>query len=253
MDIGDIFPAYQAAARRILFLDYDGTLARFRVDPYKATPSAALLKVLEKLTQQPATTTVIATGRDHAYLTSASWFNDLPVSFVAEHGYFYKDPHAPWQAAGTIDETWKPAVRKLMSQHAMRYKGATYAEKASGIFWHARGMSSHRLAEKALVELAGELATMAEQLGLRVIPGKLVVEVQPRGFNKGTTAQRWLKTGDYDFMLAAGDDVTDEDLFQAMPTGSFTVKVGAGKTRAAYRLPSPKAMLELLKLLAKTS
>jgi len=49
-----------------------------------------------------------------------------------------------------------------------------------------------------------------------------------------------------DFMLAAGDDATDEDLFALMPATAWTIHVGENQTRARYRLPGPEQFRRLL-------
>ncbi len=251
MNIRNITQAYAEAKRRILFLDYDGTLTGFRVDPLKARPSIALLNVLKRLTNDPRTMTVIVTGREHDYLSS--WFNDLPLAFAAEHGCFFKEPGQPWQAIRTFDESWKPAVRTVIQRYIDQLPGSFMAEKSSGLVWHYRGATNRQLALHAAAELTGELEPLIASLGLRIMPGKMFIEVQPRGFDKGTTAQRWLRAAKHDFILAAGDDNTDEDLFRAMPKNSFTLKVGSGESLATHRLDSPTTMLKLLGELAKNT
>ncbi len=44
-----------------------------------------------------------------------------------------------------------------------------------------------------------------------------MVEVRSAGVNKGTAAMHFVSRGDYDFILAVGDDWTDEDLFKILP------------------------------------
>lgn len=249
MDLNNITRAYVAAASRILFLDYDGTLTGFRVDPDKARPSKLLLRTLETFTHDPKTTIVIVTGREHDYL--ASWFNDLPLAFAAEHGCFFKEPGQPWQTVKTIDGSWKPAVRSIIKRYVLELPGTFLAEKASGLVWHYRGAANRQAALDAYGDLLDELQPLIASLGLRVMPGKMFVEVQPLGFDKGTTALHWLRAAKHDFVLAAGDDTTDEYLFRSMPKSSFTIKVGTGESLAACRLDSPTAMVKLLGELAK--
>jgi trehalose 6-phosphate synthase/phosphatase len=50
----------------------------------------------------------------------------------------------------------------------------------------------------------------------------------------------------YDFIMAIGDDFTDEDMFKALPKRAFTIKVGLGKTRARYRVTNTKAVQILI-------
>jgi trehalose 6-phosphate synthase/phosphatase len=64
------------------------------------------------------------------------------------------------------------------------------------------------------------------ELNLQVIDGNKVVEVKKTAFNKGTAARTFVENGNYDFVLAIGDDTTDEDMFEALPDDSFTIKIG---------------------------
>ena len=74
-----------------------------------------------------------------------------------------------------------------------------------------------------------------------------MVEVKNSGVNKGRAAQRWISEGNYDFVLAIGDDWTDEDTFKALPEGAWSIKVGFGTTAAHYNLSSPGKVTALLK------
>ena len=70
---------------------------------------------------------------------------------------------------------------------------------------------------------------------LKVLEGSKVVEVKSASLNKGLTAQQWLSRENWDFILAIGDDVTDEDLFKALPENAWSIKV---RSDPGFRLPS---------------
>jgi trehalose 6-phosphate synthase/phosphatase len=76
--------------------------------------------------------------------------------------------------------------------------------------------------------------------------GNKIVEVRPAGVVKGSTARFFLQQRDFDFILAAGDDVTDEDLFKSLPDHANTIKVGMGRSFAKYSAPSYKEVRTLL-------
>ncbi|CAG0907311.1 unnamed protein product, partial [Cyprideis torosa] len=67
------------------------------------------------------------------------------------------------------------------------------------------------------------------------------IEVKPHGLNKGTAAKTQLESDDYDFILAIGDDVTDEFMFKALPKESHTIKVGSGNSAATFQIEDHKA------------
>jgi trehalose 6-phosphate synthase/phosphatase len=54
---------------------------------------------------------------------------------------------------------------------------------------------------------------------------------------------------DHDFILAAGDDWTDEFLFQELPDDIYSIKIGSNKTKAHFSYPDPNKMRNLLKQL----
>jgi trehalose 6-phosphate synthase/phosphatase len=77
---------FKSARKRMIFLDYDGTLVGYNEKPELAIPDNFLLKTLEKLLEFPSTELAIVSGRDQDFLDQ--WFGKLPITLVAEHGYF---------------------------------------------------------------------------------------------------------------------------------------------------------------------
>ena len=247
-----IAEAYARARRRLLLLDYDGTLAEFNTDPMAARPSEELLQVLKKLTDDPANTVVVISGRPGA--TLEEWLGHLKLGFSAEHGFLHKQPGSEWQPSADITGDWKVPVRELMRLYTERVTGSLLEEKVSALTWHWRAAEDQALAMRLEQELMDELEKLAGPMQLRILQivrGNKVIEVHPLGFDKGTGGTWWLHQGEFDFILAAGDDTTDEDLFRVMPPGAFVVKVGAGETLAQYHLESPAAMRAFLQTLAK--
>ena len=82
---------------------------------------------------------------------------------------------------------------------------------------------------------------------LHVLEGNMVVEIKNAAVNKGTAASKWLGNGTYDFVMAIGDDRTDEDTFDAMPEGSYTIKVGGSRSSARYSIENPDEVRKLLR------
>lgn len=250
MNIDEITTAYRRAHRRLLFLDYDGTLVGYRLDPSKARPTKTLLKQLERLANDPANTVVIISGRDRP--TLENWLGHVPLGFAAEHGSLYKFLDGAWQTTHAGSSDWKPPVRQIMDRYTSGTPGAWLEEKTSAFAWHTRRIADEMEAARLQKALIAELMPLAERLELRVLSGNRVTDVYPLAFSKGLAAKRWLDGHRYDFILAAGDDTTDEELFKAMPPRSATIKVGPGRTLARLRLPSHVAMVKLLETLAKT-
>ena len=76
----------------------------------------------------------------------------------------------------------------------------------------------------------------------------MALEVHHLDVSKGHITQEWL-LHDHDYVMAIGDDTTDEDMFVALPSTAYTIKVGRGRTLANYRLPNPTSVHQLLRKL----
>ena len=79
--------------------------------------------------------------------------------------------------------------------------------------------------------------------------GSKVIEVKPAAIGKGTSCQTFLTRG-YGFILAIGDDATDEDLFKVLPDSAYSVRVGLTSTYARFNVYNEVQARELLKALA---
>ena len=116
--------------------------------------------------------------------------------------------------------------------------------------WHYR-TCSQELAERRVIEIKNALSDGLADQGLALMDGNKVLEIKPRGVDKGHAAHRWFRNPMYDFLLAAGDDRTDEDVFEAAPETAWTIKVGGGPTHARYTLKDCREMRGLLEALAE--
>jgi len=242
--------AYANAERRLLLLDYDGVLAPFANRPEEAVPSKDLLRLLGQLAKNPNTTVVVISGRDKASL--AEWFAGVPVELVAEHGIFTKaHGRKNWRITpNTAQPDWQSAVLPVLEKYSAKTPGSFIEKKAASLVWHYRNAESY-YAQKYLVVLRRVLKPYAKKYGIEFALGKKILEIRPAGVNKGTSAKAWFSDTNADFTLCIGDDYTDEDMFEALPPTAHTVKVGRGRTAAAYRLKNPAAVLNFLQQLAK--
>lgn len=235
--------AYRAAQRRLLLLDYDGTLVSYATLPEQAAPSPATTQLLKDIASDAKNTVVIMSGRPPEELDA--WFGDIGISMAAEHGHFFKLPGGRWQRSTHPDAAWKQSVLPIMQQATQRATGSFIEQKHTSLVWHYR---QAKAAEGIATELINRLAQLQ---GVHVTGGVKIVEARQPGMDKGKSAAKWLHAQAYDFILAAGDDVTDEDMFAAMPPQVFCVKIGPGKTKARQRLDSPQAFVALLTELTK--
>lgn len=240
----EITRAYAAARRRVVLLDHDGTLVPFTRDPARAKPTAEVLEVVGALADDPRTHVVIISGRDRDELSA--WFGRLPVSLSAEHGVWLRGPAGGWRIAIPEQPPWKERILPLLHAMAERCPGALVQEKGSSLAWHYRG------AERALGflrsrQLIERLNALASELGFRVAEGDKVVEARPLGADKGTAVSSLPFVHHADFILALGDDRTDEDMFRALPTHAFSVCIGARPSLARFNLSDQQDVLPFLR------
>jgi trehalose 6-phosphate synthase/phosphatase len=237
---------YHQARKRLLLLDYDGTLQPIMRHPEDAKPSRQTLSALQRLGSDSHNRIVVISGRDKDTLTK--WLGNLPVTLVAEHGAFIKRPEwKTWHRMLSEVGGWKEAVKRLFDDYAAITPGARVEEKEHSVVWHYRGVSPF-LAKKTEVLLRKELRQLTKANRLGIKQGKMVLEVHHLDISKGHALQEWLLS-DEDFVMAIGDDSTDEDMFRDAPAGTYTIKVGRGLSAAHYRVPNPAAVHKLLRKL----
>ena len=81
---------------------------------------------------------------------------------------------------------------------------------------------------------------------------KKVVEVTNGHINKGIAIQEVIHQGNFDFILAMGDDHTDEMMFDKLPTQAISVKVGMDtRTLAKYAVKDFRGARNVLEYFTK--
>ncbi len=239
----EIIDRYRSNRRRLLFLDYDGTLTPLTRHPTMSKPDEGKREILRTLALEPNNTVVIASGRDRPALEE--WFGDLPLGLVAEHGAWTKLSGQAWQRAKPVNADWKRELLPILEIYADRLPGAFVEEKEDAVAWHFR-MADPEQAGLRAPELVDHLLSLTSKGDLQVVLGSKVVEIRHAGVDKGSAALFWLANGEYDFILGIGDDTTDEDMFKSMPADAVTIRVGISATLAKYTLLSHGDVIELL-------
>jgi trehalose 6-phosphate synthase/phosphatase len=138
----------------------------------------------------------------------------------------------------------------VLTTYADRLPRAFVEEKEFSIVWHYRRADPELGATRAK-ELVDDLVNFTANIDVQVLQGSKVVEVRCGGVNKGTAAMRFLAKDSFDFVLAIGDDWTDEDLFKILPETAYTIRVGMEQSYARFNLHSYMEVVELLKQLAR--
>ncbi|HSF56693.1 MAG TPA: bifunctional alpha,alpha-trehalose-phosphate synthase (UDP-forming)/trehalose-phosphatase, partial [Candidatus Binatia bacterium] len=238
---------YHHSARRLLILDYDGTLVPFALSPELAKPTARLLRLLRSLASDPHNELLLATGRDRGSLDR--WFKGIPMGLAAEHGAWIKEWDGDWKRQYFVDPHWKQEILPILKTYADRVPGAFVEEKEFSLVWHYR-MADQEQGRPVARELTDHLLVFTASIDLQVLRGNRAIEIRKAGINKGGAVQQWIDKANFDFILAIGDDATDEDMFAVLPHWGFSFRVGTHPTRAQFRLSGPAEVLQLLGELA---
>lgn len=241
---------YRSSSRRALLLDYDGTLVPFVDDPKQARPDPELIELLRGLDSDDCNEVAIVSGRPRRDLDA--WFGRLPVTLVAEHGIWLRPKGGVWTLLKQVTTEWKERVRPILQLYVHRLPGAFLEEKEFSLAWHYRRADPEQASLRAK-ELMDDLAGYTRNIDVQVLKGNKVLEIRNTGVTKGTGAIEWLSRWVPDFIMAVGDDWTDEDLFRALPPTAFSVRVGLAQTAARYHLMNHAAVRRVLRELVDSS
>lgn len=243
--ISKIKSAYQSTEKRLIILDYDGTLSPFRKKPEDASPDAVILNILKDLVADSRNNVVISSGRDH--LTLEKWFGSMNISMAAEHGAYYKNTSG-WQHNLPDSKPWNNEITDILQLFVEKTPKSMIEEKETTLVWHYRNVDAW-LASLREQQLINALIEPCTRLGLQIMRGNKIVEIKSPSHTKGSEAKRLMTLDNYDFVMAIGDDTTDEDMFKALPETAYTIKIGKMSQVARYNLRSQSKTLPFLRKL----
>ncbi len=249
-DRSTILKQFARGKSRLLLLDYDGTLTNFARSPRESPPTPRLRALLEALAADPRNSVVLISGRRKEHLEE--WFSIPRVGLVAEHGMWLRKDDGEWATIETLSNDWKEQVRPMLERFVFTTPGSFLEEKEYSLAWHNR-LVDPELRDVRTRELMSFLSDMIRNLPVDVREGHRTIEIKHTTVDKGRAAQHWILDESRDFILAAGDDWTDEDMFEALPEETHTLKVGIGPSRARYRVRNPEDIIRLLEDCHRTS
>ncbi|MEN6386325.1 MAG: bifunctional alpha,alpha-trehalose-phosphate synthase (UDP-forming)/trehalose-phosphatase [Phycisphaerales bacterium] len=229
------------------FLDYDGTLCQIQDDPDKAGPDKQLKSLLEHLGRKKTIDTYLISGRTEPDLER--WFNKFYITLIAEHGFSFCDPKSKtWKRlVKHVDLSWKKSVREIFNQHVAMTQGSFLEEKISSLTWHYR-KADPEFGQFNAMQLMQLFVEMLSNMPVEVHHGKKIVEVKSIYSNKGSALMKFADgKSKYDFILCAGDDLTDESMFKVKDERLFKIKVSpTGQTAAQYFVDTPYELVNIL-------
>jgi trehalose-phosphatase len=247
------FASLATAPRRVLLLDYDGTLAPFRAGRDDVVPYPALVPVLRRLAGSGATRIGLLSGRPVADLAQRlRWLTPLPelwgshgLERLSPRGVYSAPPVSP-QIAGLLDrvEVW-----------ARENGGREILERKPF------GLALHRRADPGLFAIFRDafrrrFGAEARRAGLSRVSFDGGVELRPAAEDKGRVVRAVLEEeGPAAAFAYLGDDATDEDAFGALKGRGLAVLVRPRwrRTAADAWLRPPEDVFEFLRRWERTT
>jgi trehalose 6-phosphate synthase/phosphatase len=216
---------FTRARARTILLDYDGTLRELEPHPDLAIPTREIRVLLRQLAAVPNTDVHIVSGRRRRNLEQ--WLGLLPVHLCAEHGYLAREPGGEWRTLLDLDLSWMRPIERLLRRVAADVPGAHVERKSCSVAWHYREAEPEYGSWRAH-ELLNDLGQHLAGAPAEILQGHRVIEVRARGVDKGVYVRHVFPNGKEPthFVLGMGDDRTDHDLLDALPSGSIAGHVG---------------------------
>ncbi len=243
---GQLRQALEIGAPIALFLDYDGTLREIEREPRAAAPTPEIRELLEQLRVCENVEPFIVSGRSHQDLEL--FFPEPLIACVSEHGAaIRRHGERDWeQWDRDISYAWKDEIRELLRVYEQATPGSFVEEKRTSLVWHHRKTDPEFGTWKAH-QLAHELGTMLANEPVKIRQGRKIVEVVSSEISKAIAIRRLLHERDYAAVLCAGDDQTDESMFEIDVPNFISIKIGPEPSRARFRLRDPAAFRKFLR------
>jgi trehalose 6-phosphate synthase/phosphatase len=239
--------AWRSTPKRLLLLDYDGTLVPFNTNPKLCSPPSSLRTLLTSLCE--ISSVVIVSGRSRSSLEV--WFEGVPCDMVCEHGACFRQDSVWSSPVDTCDE-WKVQIKAVMETHSDRLPRSFVEEKVHSLAFHFRACDKENGSLRSKELLDNLMMLTANNTFIEIIQGHSVIEVRYSRFNKGFASKNWISKYDNDaFIIAIGDYITDEDMFAALPASAFSIHVGSRPSIAKSFVPEISDVLSLLRSFAE--
>ncbi|WP_026714859.1 bifunctional alpha,alpha-trehalose-phosphate synthase (UDP-forming)/trehalose-phosphatase [Flavobacterium daejeonense] len=234
---------FKTAPNRLFLLDYDGTLVHFKLNPENAIPDQKLYELLDGINKNNNTEVAIISGRSRRSL--AKYFAHKKYTLITDHGIWIRKIDEEWKKIENPKTEWKDSIRPIIVCFVDKTPGSFLEEKEFSLAWHYRKAEAH-LAEIRMRELRIVLSGLVTDSELSILNGNKVLEVKNSIVSKGRAITNLDLDAD-NFIFVAGDDYTDESMFEMLPPNAISIKVGNTETLAKYHVQNILALRNLLK------
>ncbi|CAN0161897.1 unnamed protein product, partial [Ectocarpus sp. 4 AP-2014] len=269
LDVAAVMRGYRSAKRRVIFLDYGGTICttpKRSIAYYAhanklknvAKPPESLIQLLTALCADPRNLVFVISGREKEELEKT--LGDIKnLGLAAEHGLHFRFPGELKMSGGHLDtgvstdterdpsfvkrkwetlvalrdQSWKQLTRTIMNLYAQRTNGTYVVNKGSALLWQFRD-ADPEFGWLQSKELEDHLTTVLKPFSVEILRGTSdgdggYIEVRPGGVNKGAFVSAILSRQVEmdlmpDFILAMGDEESDEMMYEVVKDFSRGVK-----------------------------
>lgn len=246
-DLDAYYAALSAASERVLMLDYDGTLAPFKIRPDQAVPYPGVVQLLDAVMAQADTRVVIVSGRRASEVAALLSLQRSPEIWGA-HGWERMSVGGVVRVQEAAEETRKALSSAEASAEGFRRAGGRIECKPASVALHWRGLPVIKIARlREQVKSAWQPFAADGLLELIAFDGGL--ELRARGTNKEHAVRTVLaESGAACVAAYLGDDITDEDAFRAIKGRGLAVLVRSEprETLADLWLKPPRELIAFL-------
>lgn len=267
LKLSDITPIYTQATRRLIILDYEGTLASYgSVDNTVLTNIERVVDVLDELVADERNLVYVMSGR--TVRETELIFNRVHgVGLIAENGCFLRQGDSNEWIQFPDEENiaqWKESVKPILQYYIERVEGSRVEERHCSLIFHYEKGHDNDLSSRHAGDCANHINDACEQQRIKAIPSKDSVVIEPIDFDKASAARyvldQYPENTRPDFLFVAGNDRSDETIFcwakQLLDDGVIpnvqTVTVGDRNSVALSTLSNgTTGLLSMLSKLAK--
>ena len=210
----NFFKHLKKAEQRALFLDYDGTLAPFHIRPEKAVPYSGVREILDELCRSVSTRVVVVSGRYTKDLIPLLGLSQR-LEIWGSHGLERLKSDGTYEVAAT--DKWSLKGLERANEWIQQNNIAGRCEQKPGcLAVHWRGMEEE-IIKNIEKEVNDRWSSIAQEFGLQLKEFDGGLELRVPGRNKGDVVKTVITEMDKSVFAAyLGDDLTDEDAFQAI-------------------------------------
>jgi trehalose-phosphatase len=218
---GNLSRAYESTSNRLFILDYEGTLASYgAVNNTVIASTERVIDVLNELVADSKNTVYVMSGRT-VHETELIFNRVRSLGLIAENGCFIREPNVDeWTQFPNEAKTkkWKESCKSILQYYLERVEDSYLEERHCSLVFHYEKAHDNDSSSRHAGDCANHINDACEQQRVKAVPTKDSVIIEPIDFDKATAAQhifsKYPETNRPDFLLVAGNDRSDENVFR---------------------------------------